>query len=319
MSGNDSTQPSFLLADEELTALIAGELGTYGKLKPEVSARRWQFSLPRRNGAARISDDWLILDFAPRGRPPAPQRLLEKNLTLTGNAKYVLGVDGAVRLLAEIPLDGVPIQGLTGIGQHIREGVLGIAAALGTTIPNLPEEVTGVGDAPAPSLADLCEEAGWPFDQRGDERVSVDLECTGDAFFQATVELESGRIAQRVTPFRGVAAPGDQTSRLSVAALFLSVSACVRLARAVAWPSDHGAVPGFQVDLPVATSAAAFGHGLAALSVACDMCGREAVALAEDRSLAEAFLELRHPGLLPRAQRATEHSAPSGSQSTTPH
>ncbi len=319
MSGNDSAHPSFLFQEDELTALIAGELGCYGRLRPDVGPQRWLFSLSRRKGIALIRDGWIVIEFQPRGRPPAPQRLLERNLNLTGNAKYRLCDAGVVRLVAEIPVDGVPLHGLSGFGQHIREAVVGLAAALGAALPKLPEDITEVSDAHAVSVAELCTESGWAFDDRGDGQICVALECAGDAFYQASVELHPGRIVLGVTPFRGVAAPASESSRLAVAALFLSISGSVRMARAVAWPSDHGPVPGFQVDLPVTTSAAALGHGLASLSVACDEGGQEAIALADDSSLAEAYLEIRHPQLLTHVERSAR-SAPSGSKSsTTPH
>lgn len=297
-----------------LPATVGDVLLRYGvHLEESSSIGIWQASLGRKHGEVSLIEGWLCLDFpAPRGRPRRTLRLLERNAGHRGNAKYVLTPDGSVRLRAEVPMD-TRLDAPKGL-DVAREGIAGLAGALGVTPAReraaTDSSVTSGSDMPddreasQPPLADLCEEAGWPFSQRSEDRVEVDLEISGGAFFQASVSRDDGRVRCQIAPLRDPL-PEDARARRAAAALALSVAGSVRMTSAIAWskairtdrdqPAGAGLQLGFRVDLPANASAVDLGHALSALSVACDLCGNEIRALCSDPELAGLYLELRHP------------------------
>lgn len=266
---------------------------------------RWEMTIGGRRGIAVLADLWFVIDFPNRpGRPRRPIGLLAQNAQLPGNAKLVLD-GGSVRVRAEIPLDEPAVQDSDELEALVMRSIMGVSVALGADMGGAPPKAVLGGTAVAEQLAGLpklCAEAGWSFSERSEGRISVDLDVADGAFYQASVEHQPSGIYISVNPNRGEP-PDEEISRLAVATLMLSVSGSVRMVSAISRRSNGKPESGhhafFQVRLPATTSGATLAHSLSALSVACDLCGREVRALAEDPELARAFLELCHPRSLP--------------------
>ena len=217
--------------------------------------------------------------------------------------------DASIRLRVDVPVRGVPIRGPLGIETPIREAVAALAHAggvgvgegrgVGALLPLAPTvcEPSGVASRVAVERADLarlCGESGWPYAQRSGGSVSVDLEVSGHAFYQAIVSHQpSDRIRLRVDLVRGGEVASAGQHKLAVAVLLLSVNGVVRMARGVVRQKEQRFSAGFEASLSSRPSLAEFVHALSALSIACDTCGREVEALMEDAALARSFLEIR--------------------------
>ncbi len=299
---------------DDLENVVGAALGAYGV--PLKRSGQWRLALPKRKGTARIDNHWLVLELRLRRRRKlAPFALLERNAELRGNAKHVMLGDASIRLRVDVPVRGVPIRGPLGIATPIREAVAALAHAGsvgvgedrgggrggggGALLPLAPTvcEPSGLASSVAVERADLtrlCGESGWPYEQRSGESVSVDLEVSGRAFYQAIVSHQpSDRIRLRVDLVRGGEVAGAEQHKLAVAVLLLSVNGVVRMARGVIRQMDQRFSAGFEASLSRRPSLAEFVHALSALSIACDMCGREVEALMEDAELARSFLEIR--------------------------
>lgn len=272
---------------------------------------RWEITGADRHGTAHFFDHWLVIDFPPgRGRPPQPIRLVAQNAKLPGNAKHVLD-DGSVRIRAEIPLDESGGQDSEELEALTKQSVAGVSLAMAAnriavppkTVLDLP--VDSPGAEQRASLASLCADAGWSFSERYEDSITVELDVSDNAYYKARVENGPRGIRISVNPNRGDPA-AETISRQAVAALMLSVSGCVRMVSTVSCRSngrpENGHDAFFRVELPSTTSSSTFAHSLSALSVACELCGREVRALAEDPGLARAYLEVCHPRALPSAK-----------------
>lgn len=277
---------------------------------------RWAITSGDRQGTALFSDHWFVIDFPPgRGRPRRPVRLVAQNTQLPGNAKHVLH-DGSVRIRAEIPLDEPGVQDSDELEALVRQSVVGVSLALAadrksdrTDVPpgaRLDLSVDSPVTEQRVSLAELCTDAGWSFSERSEDRISVDLDVAENSYYKASVDHGPESIRISVNPNRGD--PATETiSHQAIAALMLSVSGAVRMVSAIS--SRSTGKPGkshdtfFRIVLPSTTSSSTFAHSLSALSVACEICGAEVRALAEDPGLARAFLEVCHPRALPSAKQ----------------
>jgi hypothetical protein len=314
MTARLATPRPFPEDDDGLAAAVIKALSDCGLSVPATGSTDWQLSIAGRRGSARVDDGWLVLEFPPpRGRAPSLFRLLGRNVELRGNAKHVLLADGSLRLRAEVPVEETLGRGAAGVAEQVREAVAGLASALGapSSGTSSPGEVTADGGAedgaPSSDPGTLCAEADWPHSERSSGRVHVDLDVPGGTFYQAVVGLVAGRIVQRVELFAEGGTGTESLASLAIAALLLSTSGVVRMARAASWNSDLGAAWGFEVQLPGTTTVGAFGHGLSALSVACGLCGREVRALACDPALARRYIELRHRRLMPKQRELLRH------------
>ncbi len=323
---------------DDLENAVGAALGAYGV--PLKGSGQWRLALPKRKGTARIDDRWLVLEFPLRRRRKlAPFALIERNTELMGNAKHVMLDDASIRLRVDVPVRGVPIRGPLGIATPIREAVAALAHAGGVgegrgggggggaLLPLAPTvcEPSGLASRDAVERADLarlCAESGWPYEQRSGESVSVDLEVSGRAFYQAIVSHQpSDRIRLRVDLVRGGEVAGAEQHKLAVAVLLLSVNGVVRMARGVIRQMDQRFSAGFEASLSRRPSLAEFVHALSALSIACDMCGREVEALMEDAELARSFLEIRRldrlvSGHMPPTPNARHRAGLTGERTT---
>ncbi len=294
-----------LAGEPVLYALVEAELARFGEIAVSRRLGRWGTTIAKKRGTAAIDAGWLLLDFSPsRGRARSPEVLLERNAALHWNAKYVLSPAGTVRLRSEIPLEGIPIEGPPGLALYIRTSLGGLGHALGARAAPPSHAPRRAGVAP-PALSALCSAAGWPFSERANGRVYVDLEVPDGAVYQTSAERRENRIELWADPSRGEQ-PCDETSRLAVAALLLSAAGVVRLTSAVSRRSNSAHGPdcelGFRAVLPASASAILLAHALSSLSVALEICGREIRALSADSELARMFLEVRHPRWAMRQQ-----------------
>ncbi len=319
MTARLSSSRPFIGADDERVAAVVQALRDCGLSVKATDPNAWQLSLTSRRGVAHIDDGWLVLEFPPpRGRAPSPLRTLGRNGELSGNAKYVLLVDGSVRLRAEVPLEEPLSPKAAGLTQQVREAVTGLAAAMGasTSSASSTQEMPGDGGdedrAPSSDPSTLCGQADWSYSERSSGRIHVDLDVPGGAFYQAAVERDAGRIVLRVELLSASDPATGVLAGPAAAALLLCVSGLVRMARAVSWESDLGASLGFEVQLPDTTTVGAFVHALSALSVTCGLCGREVRALADDPALALRYLEIRHRRLMPKKRDLRRHFSEAG-------
>lgn len=307
MTARLSNPRPFLEADEGPVVAVTEALSGYGLSVRATDSKAWQLSIASRRGVARIDDGWLVLEFPPpRGRAPSPLRTLERNAELRGNAKHVLLVDGSALLRAEVPVEEAFGRGAAGIAWQVREAVAGLVSAIAASTSctsstgEAPSDGGGENGASSSDPGALCGEADWSYSERSSGRLHVDLDVAGGAFYQAAVERDAGHIMQRVELLAEGDAATESLAGSAIAALLLSVSGVVRMARAVSWESDAGLSWGFEVQLPGTTTVGTFIHGLSALSVACGLCGREVRALAHDPELARLYLEIRHRRLMPK-------------------
>jgi hypothetical protein len=137
-------------------------------------------------------------------------------------------------------------------------------------------------------LKDLLHEAGWPPLERAGGRITVELEVPG-GYFQADARTTGADMRFAVEIVAATDVPCDP-ARSALAHLLLRTAAAVRLVRPFARESADGAAAGFDVAWTGVPTASEIAHGLAALSVACGLCGREADALLRDAHLASRYL-----------------------------
>jgi hypothetical protein len=224
---------------------------------------------------------------------PVVEQCLARNGQLPGNAKYVLlPHETTLRLRAEIPLERQSQIGAKDLSARIQAACAGMAAALSAAAGSTPNTSDKDAEKPLPlDLAALLEEAGWPRFERRHNRFQVDLDVMDCLCYRASVERQADHVRLWVglAPYEE---DGPSTVRRALSALLLRAGSSVRMARGAIRPTQQALAAGFDVVLPGACTAAELGHGLCALSVACELFGREAEALAEDDALARRYLSL---------------------------
>lgn len=271
--------------------LIADSLSKVSHSLRSTGRGTWDFALM--NGRphhvwAHIEDEWLVMRSGAMTWPSTQDgqwSLLELNGRLSGPAKVALlpGQAGE-RLRAEISLaDEVDVAARV---FETCEGFNTILRACHGRREKGGRAASEAGHA-APDLAGLCAEAGWPFAQRGEGKVAVELE-TGRGFFQAVLEgSSSGGVRARVEllPCSSL----DNDPRRALAQLLLTASGVVRMARAVLISASPEPSAGFEVSFGSSPRPTELADALSALSVACAMCGREAGAI-QDQTVASRYL-----------------------------
>jgi hypothetical protein len=264
-------------------------------LVERIGQGEWNFIL--NNGSmllasARAREHWLHLD-APLKTGAAQSydawQLLQLNQGLGGLSKLaLLPGQPVLRVRAEIPLDeDVDLQ------TRLREACAGMKAASGRLHGEEKEEQTRAysltsdeSDAIKGSeLRQRCEESGWKFTERTARKLAVDLEV-GSGFYQAIVEEQAGGSVSVAVELASDAAFSESSKR-AIGTLLLRASAEVRLARAVVKEGDKGA--SFEVLFQTTPCAAELSHALAALAVACGLCGQETVMM-QDEFVARNYL-----------------------------
>lgn len=292
--------------DQECNTPLAEWLRKHAESVEPAGRQRWQFEL---NGGARVrgvawqEKDWLLFQASlGRTRRLTARRLeqmLRDNGDLSGGAKFGLGeARSRVMLSAEIPweaddeanLCGRVGQVCSGFRQAARRFADGKApAAAQPEADEIADHESATEQAADFDLADLCEQAGWPFARRASGQIAVELEVR-DGFHQAFHSREGSTHRLRVE--LGRFGSDRRNCRKAVHALLLSASGVVRMARAAAAPADGGLEYRWEVLLGEEPNAWELRRALSALSVACRLTAREVQAL-EDESIARDFLSVR--------------------------
>jgi len=282
---------------------------TADKVQPE-GFRRWRFKLGdelAQSACARLEEDWLLIEASPAGggRPTrlTAQRLrglLQWNGVLPGGVKFALADDPpGVLLLAEIPLDDEQRGLQTRFAEACTGFRQGAMLFAGKGPPEISDHHESPGqDANAP-LTEICEETGWPFTQRADGCVAIQLDVAG-AFHQTLAEQRAdGRL--RLSVNLDSPQPIASTSQLAVDVLLLTACRVVRLARATVAPVNDRTAYCWETTLGDAPNAFELEQALASLSVACRVSARE-IRILEDESIAQKHLAVRGwSSLLPGA------------------
>ena len=85
----------------------------------------------------------------------------------------------------------------------------------------------------------------------------------------------------------------DQPCRQALAVALLTICGIIRMARATARENDGQAAARFEVVFSNAPCSGELVHALAALSVACRLCGKEVKVLQEEEEVAREYLAVR--------------------------
>jgi hypothetical protein len=283
--------------DQETTAaVIQAALKRHASKVTEVGPGAWGFQLSngaRRNGTARAQSGWLTLDMAvpTRATPYDPWALLQRNAHIGAGVKFALAAVGRTpRLFGELPLDGdEPAQ----LDQHVGAllaRVKDASANLRRTKAQAERPGRAAPEVPPVPVAQRVEEAGWPFTDRLEGRVAVELEGQR-RFVQAEVAPTAEGGVSASAPLTDGEAPPAGASREALAVLLLRISAAVRLVRAAAIERpEGGVVTRLETVLPPNCGAEHVHHALSALSVACRLCVLEAELLHDDAVVAETCL-----------------------------
>jgi hypothetical protein len=266
---------------------------------------QWDLSL--KNGSvlpcrATLNDQWLHLDVdidQYRSTLPNEQGAwswLLKNGILPSGVKYALDAHSRLRIRAETPLpDNGHEFDLCGRIATVWEGLGVASAAIHGPATKRGEQRSGIewekeGHQAACDLRRLCEEAGWPFTERSEDKLAVTLDASGD-FWQALVERRTDAI-RVAAPFGALATASDEV-RNAVAVLLLTLNGVLRFARAAGEEQNGQVAAHLEALLPHLPSAEELGHALSAISVGCRLCGREVEVLQNDLLIAREYLAVR--------------------------
>lgn len=243
--------------------------------------------------------NWLMLEGEPlrRGRRGALDadrlwQLMSWNRELGGGARFALSA-GRVRVRADLPLDAT-----ADLPSRLPAACAGLKEAFerfwGESAPEAAPRGTRVAAGPVEpsSVQRLCGDSGWPCHDRTDGSVGVDLEVRGEYRQAVAEETNPGDIRVHTEFFTAQRSALSTGSRLALAVLCLSATEIVRMVRAVTEPAgDEVSVRlevGFQGLEP---SPGELAHAFSALSVICEICGKEVVVLGNEE-LAGHYLAL---------------------------
>jgi len=246
----------------------------------EQRASRWRIGAGSADIDVRAAGAWLLFDSAFH-HDSAPVKLLRRNATMPGPAKFVLTPESQARVRAELILDEDADS--AGMIVEIRDGFA--AALAGKELVTRPAEPEGNTE----NLKRLCEETGWTFIERADGSLSVTLE-TGGGLHQASV-TPCGAGVRISAAFGTCDSPADSV-RQAIAVLLLTTGGMVRLVKPAVTEQDWEFRPDFSVAFAAVPPAEGLAAAFSALSVACRRCGEEEHAL-HDETVARQYLAIR--------------------------
>ena len=236
--------------------------------------------------------------------------LIRRNACLPGGIKYVLQNGSDLELRAEIAVD----EG-TDITDPLRRTWLALSqvALLQNASPdgaaaNLPEVTEAGRRLTHEEMKRLCVDAKWPVNERA-SGVAVTLEARG--FWQALVEETPGGV--RVSADLVGPQSLSETACEAMALFLLSAGRTIRMVRPVGVTRDGASRVQFEACLPLPLSTDDLHHALAALSVACSLCGRE-IPLLADEAAAQEYILVRGQALssfvksIPLIERSQSHA-----------
>jgi hypothetical protein len=254
--------------------------------------------------ARMIDEDWLAVTSPWRSPERSWWPLLRLNAGLGGCARLARACGADLEMRGEIFVGGDAANA----GETDRDGVSlvervaalcdDVASAGHEVIEPLADEVMDAATmSPSDSerLVTLCGDAGWSAIARTAGHVQVALD-TRTTTFQATLSFEEDSRLRAVVPLTESAVVSG-AAQDAVALLLLDTGAQLRTVKGLAMRQGDVEWAGLAVAgerLPAGP--AAIDRALAALSVACDIVGREIQAL-QDPQLARDYLALRHPNL----------------------
>ena len=310
---------SFLQPDPVLAALneAAGEIRKEGP-------SRWSFAVGPEETievTASVDQEWVVMDTplaACEGaqwlQPKRVWNLLHANATVTGGAKFaVAGNPRAIRLRAEIPLrDEIDLQG------RIRDACVGFQEALrcfrcrksGLSVDG-PEPSHSANPGPSDTrLQALCAEAGWASSGRPDGGVAVSLEVP-DGYYQAILRTHDRGLLSVWVELVSEGSSWPQDSWKALGVFLLQACGHLKTVRAAARHLDSGATTaGLQVVLDPSAGSEELGRAFSALSVACNLIGKEVKILREEVVGKEYLAMVR--GWSSRSGQSNTKQAPSG-------
>jgi hypothetical protein len=262
--------------------------GALEEISPRFDATgncSWQ--LPPRDAArcrvtAKLETDWLVLlaeDEANLFADASPWNLLQRNSNLPGMAKFAHPPNGDLQLRGELPLlDGANLT------ERIRETCAGFEAAISLYEFSQPQPVPESSRNKF-DLKSLCTETGWPFIERGPDKLLVELEAADNFWQAALMQSEPGiSLSCELAAFNSKATD----SRDAAAEFLLSACGALRFARA-AVSAD---VAKLEIIFAAPPCAAEISSALESLSVGVQLCGEEIKTL-QDPAIARRYLAMR--------------------------
>jgi hypothetical protein len=256
-----------------------------------ISSGEWRLSLA--NGCdvpayARIVDGWLELTTA---LPPAsilepdPLSWLRFNARLDGSARVARTLDTKTLQLRT----DLHIEGGTDLDERVTAACEEVTAAL-HLLEGAGEELMRPSlDGPVTTLSKedaerLCTEAGWPCTVRAAEDLGLNIEMPA-GIFGVRLESSNARSTRLVVELTHLNEQSAGSQR-AIAVLLLVLSSAVRSVRGVIVEREGVTIAGIASALESVT-AQALDRSLSALSVACQLAGREVRGLHDERLAAE--------------------------------
>lgn len=280
------------IPSDDRVKLISDGLRQFSSLVQQQGNGSWEFSLA--NGAAEsaqasIRDEWLTLSvpFQGFGDAAAQWSLLHRNGTLPGLCKFALDYNCLPQLRADLPLDWEQQpcslrRRLAEAAEGMRSAVKWLHGSAGVDDPGTAED-HGIRESSSdckPDLGRLLDEAGWPSVAGPGNRHSVQLEVR-NGYSKVFVSYQNGAdvVAHAELAKWEVLAP---IQREALGIFLLTACGTIRMVRATVVETEARVTARFEVRLSL-PSAGELAHALAALSVAANICTREALSLGDER------------------------------------
>ncbi|MGO8757455.1 MAG: hypothetical protein ACLQG3_04955 [Terracidiphilus sp.] len=254
----------------------------------------WRWRCAIENGtrlpiAASLQEGFLHLRCRPaeiREGACTPEDAVLGNNTLPGGVKLAMcGASNALNLVTDIAV--VDERQLL---DRIRWALDGFhdGHLLLTSPESFHNRAAAQPTVSAAGLGELLREASWPSTERGSNDFSAEL----DANTASPARIRMGAIGVVLSSELARSSAAAETSRQALTVFLLTATNTLRLARAYAEKVDGGLAFGVQVDLPCAPAGEEIDHALAALSIAHQMCAREASVLLNEAT-ARCYLAAR--------------------------
>ena len=261
---------------------------------------RWWFVVPipsQPTIVARLMDGWMLC--AAEAPSIEPVEALIHNAGFPPQVKLVHPHQGRMQLRAELPLEGE--NDAEASLPELARSFAGAFTSLGEAKPTEAPAIVEWNAMPAEAVLALCKTIGWEAATERD-RVRVRLAVDDGRRAMLSPVGEGLRASVRIGSLADV--PADCAA--AVAHLLAAVGANVRFVR----PVLREASAELEIFFPKPPTPGLLEAALAALSVALDLCGREAAVLLGNESLARTYLArcARHTARAEVQTRTGEHT-----------